>query len=107
MSFTVSAMPLRLIKIAMRLRIWWWAIVAGVSVAVAGGGWYARPILHARLVGVDWRETGRISHCTTTWRERWCTTRWPSQADFAEYTTLQLNPVTRCVIRISRNWALT
>ena len=88
------------------MRTWGWAIVIGLSVAVAGGGWYVRPILHARLVGVDWRAAVRASHCITMRRELWCTTNWPLQMNVTTYTTLQLKRVTRGVIRISRNWTL-
>jgi hypothetical protein len=79
--------------------------LAGIAGLTGLAAWYARPIVHARLVGVDWRGTVRASTCSTTRREVWCTTLRVPPGIGDSYTTLQLNPVTRGINRISRNWA--
>jgi len=76
------------------------AVVIGIAVAV----WYRRPIRDGRLVGIDWRVTIEGSKCAHNVHDLWCTTdSMPARIWVPhEYTTLQMNRITRSVQRYSR-----
>jgi hypothetical protein len=77
------------------------ALSAGIGLFAAA--WYLRPMRHTRLVGVDWQSGVGSARCEMQWREVFCTTqRWELPAS---YTTVQYNPVTRGIHRVSHVWS--
>ncbi|GJG89777.1 hypothetical protein tb265_49580 [Gemmatimonadetes bacterium T265] len=78
------------------------AAVAGAG--AAGTAWYVRPVGWARVVGVDYRAVVRRATCRTTWRALFCTTlpRRRDAAARADYTMLELDPLTRRVRSVYR-----
>ena len=80
----------------------WFLITTVFALAIGFMGWYLRPVLQARVVGVAWRYTLRHSHCVRSRGETSCTTNWPVVSDTVSYTTVQLSPITRTIHRINR-----
>jgi len=80
-----------------------WPLSAGIGLFAAA--WYVRPMRHTRLVGVDWQSGVRSARCVTQWREVFCTTARPVEALPGNYTTVQFNPVTRGIHRVSHVWS--
>lgn len=87
-----------------------WYRVGFVSVAagvlLCGAGWYLRPIIAARRIGIPWRATLGQSHCDRFKGEEYCTTDWPPHVDAPMRTTLNFEPRTRALMRAERSWSL-